>query len=268
MPTIAGLRRRGFTPASIRAFADRIGVAKRDNVIDVGLLEFIVREDLNKITPRMMAVIDPVRLVINNYPENITEEVELVNNPEDTESGSRTLLFGKELFIEREDFMVDPPKKFFRLGPGREVRLKGAYVIKCDNFDLDESGNVTTIYCTYDPDTKSGTGIHQPKIKGTLHWLEANSAVNAEVRLYDRLFVDEDPAGHADKDPIEFLNPDSLKIVKNSKIEPLLAHTKTGEKFQFQRIGYFCVDNDSTLEKPVFNRIVSLKDNWTKSNQE
>jgi glutaminyl-tRNA synthetase len=268
MPTIAGLRRRGFTPASIRAFADRIGVAKRDNVIDVGLLEFIVREDLNKITPRMMAVVDPVRLVINNYPENQTEEVELVNNPEDPESGSRSLLFGRELFIERDDFMVDPPKKYFRLGPGREVRLKGAYVIKCENFDLDETGNVSTIYCTYDPDTKSGTGIHQPKIKGTLHWLEASSAVNAEVRLYDRLFVDEDPAGHADKDPIEFLNPDSLKIVTNCKIEPALAQSKIGEKFQFQRIGYFCVDNDSRPEHPVFNRIVSLKDNWTKSNQE
>ncbi len=267
MPTIAGLRRRGFTPASIRSFADRIGVAKRDNVIDVGLLEFILREDLNRITPRMMAVIDPIKLVITNYPENQTEAIELVNNPEDDQSGTRNVLFSKELYIERDDFMVDPPKKYFRLGPDREVRLKGAYVVKCDRYELDATGNVSTIYCTYDPETRSGTGTYQPKIKGTLHWVEAKSAKDAEVRLYDRLFMDEDPAGHKDKDPLEFLNPDSLKVVKNCKIEPALLNTSIGDKFQFQRIGYFCTDNDSTPEQPVFNRIVSLKDNWAKANQ-
>jgi glutaminyl-tRNA synthetase len=267
MPTIAGLRRRGYTAAAIRTFADRIGVAKRDNVIDVGLLEFTVREDLNKITPRVMAVLDPIRMVITNYPENQTEEIELVNNPEDAESGTRMLLFSKELFIERDDFMIDPPKKYFRLGPGREVRLKGAYVVKCESYDQDSYGNVTTIYCTYDAETKSGTGSNQAKVKGTLHWVEANSAINAEVRLYDRLFVDEDPAGHADKDPIEFLNPDSLKVVTHCKVEPMLSNTKSGDKFQFQRIGYFCVDNDSTVTMPVFNRIVSLKDNWAKEIQ-
>jgi len=266
MPTIAGMRRRGYTAASIRAFADRIGVAKRDNVIDMGLLEFTVREDLNTITPRMMAVLDPVRLVITNYPENVTEDVKLINNPEDVESSSRKLLFGKELFIERSDFMVEPSKKYFRLGPGLEVRLKGAYVIKCESYDLDAAGNVSAIYCTYNPETKSGTGSQQPKIKGTLHWVEVNSAINAEVRLYDRLFVDEDPAGHPDKDPMEFLNPDSLKIMHQCKVEPMLATAKSGDKFQFQRIGYFCADLDSTPDHPVFNRIVSLKDNWAKTN--
>lgn len=267
MPTIAGLRRRGYTPASIRAFADRIGVAKRDNVIDVGLLEFILREDLNKITPRMMAVIDPVKLVITNYPDGQTEDIELINNPEDPEAGSRNVTFSKNLYIERDDFMADPPKKFFRLGPDREVRLKGAYVVKCQSFDLDAEGNVSCIYCTYDPETRSGTGSHQPKVKGTLHWVDAATACDAEVRLYDRLFMDEDPAGHKDQDPLEFLNPDSLKIVQNCKVEPALARTSKGDKFQFQRIGYFCTDYDSTLEKPVFNRIVSLKDNWAKVNQ-
>lgn len=267
MPTIAGLRRRGYTPASIRAFADRIGVAKRDNVIDVGLLEFSVREDLNKIAPRVMAVIDPVKVILTNYPDGKLEDIELVNNPEDPESGSRMVPFGRELFIEQDDFMVDPPNKYFRLGPGREVRLKGAYVIRCESFELDEKGVVKTIYCTYDPETKSGSGPKQPKIKGTLHWVEASSAVTAEVRLYDRLFMDEDPAGHKEKDALEFMNPDSLKVLSNCKVEPMLATVKSGDKFQFQRIGYFCVDPDSATNKPVFNRTVSLKDNWAKVSQ-
>ncbi|MBU1008637.1 MAG: glutamine--tRNA ligase/YqeY domain fusion protein [Bacteroidetes bacterium] len=267
MPTIAGLRRRGYTPASIRAFADRIGVAKRDNVIDVGLLEFSVREDLNKISPRVMAVIDPVKVILTNYPDDKLEDIELVNNPEDPESGSRKVPFGRELFIEQDDFMVDPPNKYFRLGPGREVRLKGAYVIRCESFELDEKGAVKTIYCTYDPETKSGSGPKQPKIKGTLHWVEASSAVTAEVRLYDRLFMDEDPAGHKEKDALEFMNPDSLKLLNNCKVEPMLATVKSGDKFQFQRIGYFCVDPDSATNKPVFNRTVSLKDNWAKVSQ-
>ncbi len=268
MPTIAGMRRRGYTPASLRAFADRIGVAKRDNTIDVGLLEFMVREDLNKITPRVMAVLDPVKLIITNYPDGQTEDIELINNPEDADSGSRMVPFGKELFIERDDFMVDPPKKFFRLGPGRQVRLKGAYVIQCENFELDEQGQVSTIYCTYDPETKSGSGSSQPKVKGTLHWVDASKAIDAEVRLYDRLFSDEDPAGHKEQDFLEFLNPDSLKVLQNCKLEPMLATAKAGEKFQFQRIGYFCVDPDSKTDKPVFNRTVSLKDNWAKMNQQ
>ena len=266
MPTIAGLRRRGYTPASIRAFAERIGVAKRDNVIDVGLLEFSVREDLNKITNRVMAVLNPLKLIITNYPEGSTENVALENNPEDPQSGSRMVPFGRELFIERDDFMVDPPNKYFRLAPGKEVRLKGAYVIQCTGYDLDENQEVETVYCTYDADTKSGSGPKQPKVKGTLHWVEADSCIDAEVRLYDRLFMDEDPAGHKDRDPLEFLNPDSLKVLQNCKLEPVMAQAKQDDKFQFQRIGYFCVDKDSRPNALVFNRTVSLKDNWTKVN--
>jgi glutaminyl-tRNA synthetase len=266
MPTIAGLRRRGYTPASIRAFADRIGVAKRDNTIDVGLLEFSVREDLNKIAPRVMAVIDPVKLVITNYPENQTETIELINNPEDPEAGSREIPFGRELYIERDDFMIDPPKKFFRLAPDKEVRLKGAYVIHCDSYETDENGEVKTIFCSYDPETKSGTGSKQPKVKGTLHWVEAKTAVDAEVRLYDRLFNDEDPAGHKDQDFMEFLNPESLQIKTSCKLEPMLATVTAGEKFQFQRIGYFCVDKDSMPGHLIFNRTVPLRDNWSKMN--
>jgi glutaminyl-tRNA synthetase len=267
MPTIAGLRRRGYTPASIRAFADRIGVARRDNVIDVGLLEFSIREDLNKTAPRVMAVVDPLKLVITNYPEGQTEEVELVNNPEEPESGSRMIPFGREIYIEREDFMVDPPAKFFRLGPGREVRLKGAYVLRCEGFEADENGVVQKVLCTYDPETKSGSGPKQPKIKGTLHWVEASTAVSAEVRLYDRLFMDEDPAGHKDQDALEFLNPDSLKVVNNCMAEPMLAQVQAGDKFQFQRIGYFCADPDTRPGKPVFNKTVGLKDAWAKMTQ-
>ncbi len=267
MPTIAGLRRRGYTPASIRAFADRIGVAKRDNVIDVGLLEFSIREDLNKTAPRVMAVVDPLKLVITNYPEGQIEEVELVNNPEEPESGSRTIPFGREIYIEREDFMVDPPAKFFRLGPGREVRLKGAYVVRCESFEADKNGVVQKVLCTYDPETKSGSGPKQPKVKGTLHWVEASTAVTAEVRLYDRLFMDEDPAGHKDQDALEFLNPDSLKVVSNCMAEPMLAHVQAGDKFQFQRIGYFCADPDTRPGKPVFNKTVGLKDAWAKMAQ-
>jgi len=265
MPTIAGLRRRGYTPASIRAFADRIGVAKRDNVIDVGLLEFTVREDLNKTANRVMAVLDPIKLTITNYPENETEWVELENNPEDPAAGSRKVPFGREIFIEKDDFMVDPPNKYFRLAPGKEVRLKGAYVIKCDTYDTHSDGSVKNIYCTYDPETKSGSGSKQPKVKGTLHWVEASTAVQAKVRVYDRLFMDEDPAGHKDRDVLEFLNPDSLKVLEDCKLEPVLANASPGEKFQFQRLGYFCVDKDSQPEALLFNRTVPLKDTWTKT---
>jgi len=267
MPTIAGLRRRGYTAASIRAFADRIGVAKRDNTIDVGLLEFSVREDLNNIAPRVMAVLDPVKLVITNYPEGETEQIELINNPEQPEAGSRNIPFSRELYIERDDFMIDPPKKFFRLAPDKEVRLKGAYVIHCDSYELDEAGEVKTIFCSYDAETRSGTGTKNPKVKGTLHWVEANTAVDAEVRLYDRLFNDEDPAGHKEQDALEFLNPDSLQIKTNCKLEPMLANVQPEDKFQFQRIGYFCVDKDSKAGQLVFNRTVSLRDAWAKLNQ-
>ncbi len=267
MPTIAGLRRRGYTPASIRNFSDRIGVAKRDNVIDVGLLEFVLREDLNKTTNRVMAVLNPVRLVITNYPEGQTEWVELENNPEDTESGSRHVPFGRELYIEKDDFMIDPPKKYFRLAPDREVRLKGAYVVKAVRYELDDKGELSTIYGVYDPETKSGSGTKQPKVKGTLHWVDASSAVDAEVRLYDRLFMDEDPAGHKDRDALDFLNPDSLVILKNCKVEPSLAQAQIGDTFQFQRIGYFCVDTESQKDALVFNRTVPLRDNWARLNK-
>jgi len=267
MPTISGLRRRGYTPQSIRAFADRVGIAKRDNVIDVGLLEFSVREHLNQVAPRVFAVLNPLKMVITNWPEGKVEEVEVVNNPEDPESGKRKIPFSGELYIEQDDFMEDPPKKFFRLGPGREVRLKGAYIIKCEDFVKDENGNITEIHCTYDPESKSGGSGAQRKVKGTLHWVSTKHAVNAEVRLYDRLFRDEDPAGHKDKDFREFINPDSLKVVANAQLEPSLTEAKPGESFQFQRLGYFCVDKDSNRNRIVFNRTVPLRDSWSKKNR-
>ena len=263
MPTISGLRRRGYTPESIRKFADRIGIAKRDNVIDVGLLEFSVREHLNKITPRVFGVLEPVKVIITNYPKDKVESLELINNPEDKTAGTRQVLFSREIYIERNDFMEDPPRKFFRLGPGREVRLKGAYIVKCEDCKKDENGNITAIYCTYDPETKSGSGSPR-KVKGTLHWVSIQHAVNAEVRLYDRLFLDEDPAGHKDRNFKEFLNPDSLKILQNCKLEPSLKEIKPGDKFQFQRLGYFCVDEDSRPGHLVFNRTVPLRDSWKK----
>lgn len=267
MPTISGLRRRGYTPQSIRAFADRVGIAKRDNVIDVGLLEFSVREHLNQVAPRVFAVLDPLKMVITNWPSGQVEKVEVVNNPEDPESGKRIVPFTGELVIERDDFMEDPPKKFFRLGPGREVRLKGAYIIKCNDFVKDENGNITEIHCTYDPETRSGGSGAQRKVKGTLHWVSTKHAVPAQVRLYDRLFLDEDPAGHKDKDFREFINPDSLQLITNAQLEPSLAEAKPGEHFQFQRLGYFSVDKDSKPGKLVINRTVPLRDSWTKKNK-
>ena len=264
MPTISGLRRRGYTALSIRNFADRIGVAKRDNVIDVGLLEFSVREDLNKIAPRVFGVLHPVKVIITNYPEGETEEMELVNNPEDPEAGSRRVPFSREVYIERDDFMEEPPKKFFRMGPGREVRLKGAFIVKCEDFRKDADGNLTEIYCTYDPDSKSGGSGANRKVKGTLHWVSVPHAIDAEVRLYDRLFSDEDPVGHPDKDFTEFINPDSLKVLKDCKLEPSLKNVQPEDKFQFQRLGYFCVDIESTSEHLVFNRTVPLRDSWAR----
>ena len=267
MPTITALRRAGYTPESIRNFAEKVGVARREIVVDMALLEFCVREHLNKIAPRVMAVLDPVRVVIDNYPENQTETVEIENNPEDEAAGTRMVPFSRELYIERDDFMENAPKKFFRMTIGNEVRLKGAYIVKCESVEKDADGNITTIHCTYDADTRSGTGsASNRKVKGTLHWVSAPDAIEAEVRLYDRLFKDPDPAGHKDIDFKEFLNENSLKVLTGCKLEPSLKEAKEGDRFQFQRLGYFCVDKDSKPGALVFNRTVGLKDTWAKQN--
>ena len=264
MPTISGLRRRGYTPESIRMFAEKVGIAKRDNVIDVALLEYCVREDLNKRVTRVNAVLDPVKLIITNYPEDKVEMMETINNPEDESMGSRTIPFCRELYIERDDFMEEPPKKFFRLAPDREVRLKSAYIIKCESYTKDDNGNIKEIFCTCDFDTRSGMPQNDRKVKGTLHWVSARHCIDAEVRLYDRLFMDEEPDGHKDVDFKEFINPDSLKILTRCKLEPSMADAKPMDKFQFQRLGYYCVDADSTSGNLVFNRTVGLKDSWAK----
>lgn len=267
MPTITALRRAGYTPESIRNFAEKVGVARREIMVDMALLEFCVREHLNKIAPRVMAVLDPVRVVIDNYPENQTETVEIENNPEDEAAGTRMVPFSRELYIERDDFMENAPKKFFRMTIGNEVRLKGAYIVKCESVEKDADGNITTIHCTYDADTRSGTGsASNRKVKGTLHWVSAPDAIEAEVRLYDRLFKDPDPAGHKDIDFKEFLNENSLKVLTGCKLEPSLKEAKEGDRFQFQRLGYFCVDKDSKPGALVFNRTVGLKDTWAKQN--
>ena len=265
MPTISALRRRGYTPTSIRKFVETVGVAKRENVIDVSLLEFCVREDLNKTAPRVMAVLDPVKLVITNYPKGEEEWLESENNPEDEESGSRKVPFSGELYIEREDFKEEAGKKFFRLSLGKEVRLKNAYIIKGENVIKDNEGNITEIHCTYDPKSKSGSGTEESKrnVKGTLHWVSINHAIPAEVRIYDRLFNDESPGGHKDKDFMEFLNPESLKVI-TGYVEPSLINTKHLDQFQFQRLGYFNLDFDSTPDALVFNKTVGLRDTWAK----
>ena len=265
MPTIAGIRRRGYTPESIRNFMEKVGVEKRDNVIEMSLLEYSVREDLNKKAPRVMAVLDPVKLVIDNYPDGMVEYITTENNPEDPEAGTRELPFTKELYIERDDFMEEPPKNFFRLGPDREVRLKSAYIIKCTSYEKDADGNITVIHCTYDAETKSGMPQANRKVKGTLHWVSAQHAIDAEVRIYDRLFTDPDPAGHKDKDFLEFINPDSIHVMSNCKLEPSLKNAQKGIGYQFQRLGYFCLDKYSTSDKPVFNKTVGLKDSWKKN---
>lgn len=266
MPTISGLRRRGYTPESIRNFSDLVGVAKRENVIDVGLLEFCIREDLNKKANRVMGVVNPVKLTITNYPENEVEMMQAVNNPEDAEAGKREVPFSRELYIEREDFMEDPPNKFFRLAPGREVRLKYAYIIKCESVVKDpETSEITEILCTYDPETLSGRSESNRKVKGTLHWVSSQHALEAEIRLYDRLFMSESPEDVPEgEDYIQNLNPDSLKVVKGF-VEPSLAEPKVLDKFQFERLGYFTTDADSKPGKLVFNRTVSLKDSWAKA---
>jgi len=264
MPTLCGLRRRGYTPESIRRFVDLIGYTKVEAINDVSLLEYAIREDLNKRAPRVFGVLRPLKVILTNYPEGVTEKVELTNNPEDESQGTRQVPFTRELYIEQEDFMEDPPNKFFRLAPGREVRLKGAYIIKCTDVKKNESGEVTEVHCTYDPETRSGAAQSDRKVKGTLHWVSASHALNAEIRLYDRLFSDEDPSGHKDIDAREFLNPDSLSILTGCKVEPSLADAKHLDKFQFQRIGYFCIDYDSTPGRLVFNRTVGLRDTWAK----
>lgn len=263
MPTISGLRRRGYTPESIRNFADKVGVAKRDNIIDVDLLEHSVREDLNKKAPRVMAVLRPLKVTLTNYPEDKIEEVETINNPEDESMGTRKLPFSREIYIEHADFMETPPNKFFRLAPGREVRLKSAYIIKCEEVIKDDQGIIVELRCSYDPESKSGSGQSR-KVKATLHWVSVPHAIDAEVRLYDRLFNHHDPAGQKDQNSNEFLNPNSLEILSNCKVEPSLKTAKPLEKFQFQRQGYFCVDPDSTKEKLIFNRTVPLRDTWAK----
>jgi glutaminyl-tRNA synthetase len=262
MPTLSGVRRRGYTPEAIRDFCDRIGIAKRENLIDIGLLEFCQRDHLNKITTRRMVVTDPIKVVITNYPEGKSEMLTSENNPEDHDSGSREMPFSRELYIERDDFMEVPAKKYFRLAPGQMVRLKSAYIIKCEDFIKDASGNITELRCTYIPESKSGSDTSGVNVKGVIHWVSAAHALPAEVRLYDRLFTVEDLSKGED-DFRKYLNPDSLKVL-NVFAEPALAEATLTDRFQFMRIGYFCLDQDSTKDKLVFNRTVTLRDMWAK----
>jgi glutaminyl-tRNA synthetase len=263
MPTISGMRRRGYPPEAIRKFCDTIGIAKRENLIDVGLLEFCVREHLNKVTNRVMAVLDPVKLVITNYPEGQTEEMQAEHNPEHPEAGSRSIPFSRELWIEREDFMEQPPKKFFRLGPGLAVRLKSAYIVRCDDFKKDADGRVTEIYCSYLPESKSGSDTSGLNVKGTIHWVSVPHAKTAEVRLYDRLFKVENPSAESG-DFKDYVNPDSVTVLPAVYIEPALAAAQAGECYQFLRKGYFSVDPSSTGDHLVFNRAATLRDTWAK----
>jgi glutaminyl-tRNA synthetase len=262
MPTVSGLRRRGYTSEAIRNFADIIGVAKRDAFTDISLLEFAIRDDLNKHAQRVMGVIRPLKVTIINYPENEIEELDAVNNPEDLDAGIRKIPFTKEIYIEEADFMENPPKGYHRLVPGGEVRLRYAYIIKCEEVIKNDKGEIIELRCSYDPGTKSGTGTSKKKVKGTIHWVSVAQAINAEVRLYDRLFTIEDPGG--EEDWLKTINPNSLEIISNAKLEPSLINSKTGDRFQFERNGYFCVDTKyTTKEKLVFNRTVTLKDSWT-----
>ncbi|HRZ80082.1 MAG TPA: glutamine--tRNA ligase, partial [bacterium] len=265
MPTIAGMRRRGYTPESIRDFAERIGVAKRDSVVSINLLEHCLREDLNKKAPRYMGVIDPLKVVITNYPDGQTEEFEAVNNPEDENSGKRKVPFSKTLYIERDDFMETPPSKFHRLAPGKEVRLRAAYYITCTDVIKDAGGNITEIHCTYDPQTKGGWSADGRKVKGTIHWVSAENSLDVEVRLYEHLFNAEDPMiCEEGKTFLDNMNPDSLKTVRNAKAEINIKNLRCGDRFQFERLGYFCIDPDTGGNNIVINRIVTLKDKWAK----
>lgn len=265
LPTLCGLRRRGYTPGSLRNFADLIGVAKRDNMIDVNLLEYCIREDLNKNANRVLGIMDPVKVIIENYPDEMVEEMEAANNPERPEAGIRKIPFSKELYIERDDFMEDPPEKYYRMAPGKEVRLRYAYIIRCEHAEKDlVTGAIKQIHCTYDKATRSGMPDSKRKVKGTIHWVSAKHAVPAEIRLYDRLFTIQNPdEGAEGRDFKEFLNPDSLKILKGF-VEPGLTASVPGEKFQFERIGYFSVDDESDAKALIFNRTVPLKDSWAK----
>lgn len=264
MPTICGLRRRGYTPESIRNFCEDIGVAKRDNIIDYTRLENALRDDLNKKAQRVMAVLNPVKLVIDNYPEQ-SEELDAINNPEDESAGTRKVSFSKTLFIERDDFMENPPKKYFRMAIGQEVRLRYAYIVKCTSVEKDSEGNITTIHCEYDPATRGGNTPDGRKVKGTIHWVDANNYVEAEVRLFDRLFQSESPDKVEEgKTFLDNLNPDSLKVLENCKLEKFLANTKPLDKYQFERLGYFSTDYDTKENRLVFNRACTLKDSWNK----
>ena len=264
MPTISGLRRRGYTPASIRNFCARIGVARADSTVDMAMLEYCIREDLNRTAPRVMAVLRPLKVVITNYPEGQTEELDAINNPEDPDAGTRKVPFSKVLYIERDDFMEDPPKKFFRLAPGREVRLRYAYFVKCVDIIKDENGEITEIHCTYDPETRGGDAPDGRKVKATMHWVSAGHALKPEVRLYNHLFNKEDPEEDMGKDFKSNLNPDSLEVLQSCYVEPSLAQAKPGDRYQFERLGYFCADPDSSAERLVFNRTVTLRDTWAK----
>ena len=266
MPTLCGLRRRGYTPQSIKNFIEDIGYTKYEALNDISLLEHSIREDLNKNANRVSAVLNPVKVILTNYPDDKVEMVAMDNNPEQENAGTHQMPFCREIYIERDDFMEEPPKKFFRMTPGKEVRLKGAYIVMCTGCKKDEDGNITEIYCEIDPTSRSGEPGSERKVKGTLHWVSARHCKDAEVRLYDRLFAVENPAAETEKDFRELLNPDSLKVLPNAKIEPYLAEiAKPEDKFQFQRIGYFCVDSDSTPDKLVFNRTIGLKDSWAKA---
>ena len=265
MPTLCGLRRRGYTPEAIRNFCERVGVAKRDGVIDIALLEHALRENLNARAERRMGVLNPVKLIIDNYPEGKVEEVDAVNNPEDASAGTRKVAFSRELYIEREDFMEDPPKKFFRLSPGRAVRLRYSYLVTCTGVTKNDSGEITEIHCEYDPASLAEDYTGGPKARATLHWVSAGHAAKAEVRLYNRLFSVENPNDEKDGGEFtDYLNPDSLKILRDCRVEACLSKVSSGSCFQFERMGYFCADPDSTLETPVFNRTVTLRDAWTK----
>lgn len=268
MSTICGMRRRGYTPAAIRDFCDRIGVAKANSAIDFSLLEACLRDDLNKNAPRAMAVLRPLKVIIDNYPDGLAEEIEVEINPEKPELGKRKVEFSKEIYIERDDFMLDAPKKYFRLTLGREVRLKSAYYITCTGYEADDDGTILALHCTYDPESRGGDTPDGRKVKGTIHWVSAAHAIDAEVRLYDRLFTVENPSeARTVEEFLSFINPDSVTVLENAKVESTLKNLKPGDKFQFLRLGYFCVDPDSTPDKPVFNRSVALKDSWKKMNK-
>ena len=261
MPTLSGLRRRGFTPEAIRSFCDEVGIAKRENLIDVALLEHKVREDLNKRAPRVMAVLRPLKVVIDNYPEDQVEQLEAINNPEDESAGTRQVPISRELFIEQDDFREDPPKKYFRLAPGKEVRLRYGYYITCTDVVRDSDGRVVEVHCTYDPETRGGSSPDGRKVRGTIHWVSAQHALTAEVRLYDRLFTAANPASE-DGEVETMLNPDALEVLSDCRLEPSLKDAQPGSRYQFERLGYFCVDVDSTVDTLVFNRTVALRDSW------